>query len=509
MRIVTAKQMAEVENISEEMGVTKEILMQNAGRKIAERIMQITSDKNIVFLAGSGNNGGDCFVCACILADKGYNTTVINLVKAPSTDLAKKNFSILPDNVRIITGYESDSIIEIKNAVSSADILVDGVFGTGFRGELNAELTAVFSLETNAYKIAVDIPSGGNATTGTVSTGTFKADETICLGCLKFGLTQYPLKKFCGNITVADIGIPFQAYDLIKGKRKYYTLEKNSLKDFPLKREPDSHKGTFGTVLIIAGSSLMRGAGAFAVLGALKSGAGLVRLATVAKCIDTVSVLAPEATFIELESDENGFMKFNENVLANALKKVNAVVIGCGMGVTEDTAKIVRFVVQNAEVPVIIDADGINCTAQDIEILVNKKTEVIITPHPGEMARLLKSNTKTINENRSKFAEDMAEQYGITVVLKGAGTVIADNCRMSVNTTGNAGMSKGGSGDVLSGIIGAVVAQNIPLYDAVCAGVFIHGLAGDIACENYGQEAMLPRDVINCLSDAFRILREK
>lgn len=516
MRTVTTKQMSAIEEMSEKLGVTKKMLMQNAGRKIAERIMEITANENsrpentdIVFLAGSGNNGGDCFACACILAPMGYNITVVNIIKAPSTDLAKEYFSTLPDKVKIITGYRSEKISEIKNAVISADILVDGVFGTGFKGEPDEELIKIFSLETSAYKIAVDVPSGGDASKGTVPTGVFKADETICLGCLKFGMTQYPLKKFCGNITIADIGIPSHAYDLIEGKREYYRLDRNSLAGFPPKRERDAHKGTFGCVLVISGSSSMRGAAAFAVLGALRSGAGTVKLATVPKCIDTVSVLAPEATFIELESDEHGFMKFNENILADALKKASSVVIGSGMGVTEDTMEIVRFIVQNAEVPVIIDADGINCIAQDIEILVNKKSEVIITPHPGEMARLLKCDAKMINDNRIMIAEKYAEQYGITVVLKGAGTIVADRHRTSANHTGNAGMSKGGSGDILSGIIGATAAQNIPPYDAACAGVYMHGLAGDSACEKFGQEAMLPRDVIDCLADAFRTLKEK
>lgn len=562
MRVVTTKQMAKVENMAEKLGVSKKILMQNAGRKLAERIMEISSKEefsvpentNVVFLTGSGNNGGDCFAAAYILIYRGYNVTVVNLVNSPSTELARECFEILPERVKIVTGWRSEDVsaaieaakldyttiwntdisvltqkkeltaveklilseknrmTDIRNAVVSADILVDGVFGTGFHGQLDKDIMSVFAIGTGAYRVAVDIPSGGDGSKGTVSTGIFKADETVCLGCLKFGMTQYPLKKFCGKITVADIGIPKNAYNVIEGKREYYRIERNSLAGFPPKRERDAHKGTFGTVLIISGSSSMRGAAVFAVLGALKSGAGVVRLASVGKCIDTVSILAPEATFIELESDDNGFMRCGgktKEILYDAVKKADSVVIGSGMGVTDDTMEILRFVVQNAETPVIIDADGINCIAKDIEILMDKKSEVIITPHPGEMARLLKCNSEMINENRIMVAEKYAEQYGITVVLKGAGTIISDRCRTSANHTGNAGMSKGGSGDILSGIIGSAVAQGIPPYDAACAGVYMHGLAGDAAAEKLGQEAMLPRDIISCLSDAFRILKEK
>lgn len=562
MRVVTTKQMAKVENMAEKSGISKKTLMQNAGRKLAERIMEISSKEefsapentNVVFLAGSGNNGGDCFAAAYILIYRGYNVTVVNLINSPSTEIAKECFDALPEKVKIVTGWRSKDIsaaveaakldyttirntnisaltqkkeltaveklllsekkrmTDIREAVVSADILVDGVFGTGFHGQLDKEIMSVFAIGTGAYRVSVDIPSGGDGSKGTVSAGIFKADETVCLGCLKFGMTQYPLKKFCGKITVADIGIPKNAYNVIEGKREYYRIERNSLAGFPPKRERDAHKGTFGTVLVVAGSSSMRGAAVFAVLGALKSGAGVVRLASVGKCIDTVSVLTPEATFIELESDDNGFMRYGgktEEILYDAVKKADSVVIGSGMGVTDDTMEIVRFVVQNAETPVIIDADGINCIARDIEILMDKKSEVIITPHPGEMARLLKCDSGMINENRIMAAEKYAEQYGITVVLKGAGTIISDRCRTSANHTGNAGMSKGGSGDILSGIIGSAAAQGIPPYDAACAGVYMHGLAGDAAAEKFGQEAMLPRDIIDCLSDAFRILKEK
>lgn len=546
MKIVAAEQMAKVEKRADQLGVPPIELMKNAGAKIAERVMEICAEKNcvpentsIVLLAGSGNNGGDCFAAAEILIYRGYNITVINLVKKPSTDISQHYFSQLPSKVNIITGYKNNSadlesaelefmtmrsddtpeillkekerMKDIRKAVASADILIDGVFGTGFRGQLDSELAEVFSMPTHAYKIAVDIPSGGDGSKGTASNSTFKADETICLGCLKFGMTQFPLKKMCGNITVADIGIPSDAYDILEGEHGYHVIDHNTLSEFPQIREEDSHKGNFGTVLIIAGSSSMRGAAAFNALGALRCGAGLVKVASVEKCIDTVSVFAPESTFMELEYDVDGFMLFdyNKDIIADAMKKATAVVIGSGMGVTNDTMELVRFVVQNSPCPIIIDADGINCIAKDINILVNRKSDVILTPHPGEMARLLNCDTQSINGNRITVAEKFAEKYGVTLVLKGAGTIVANSSDTASNDTGNAGMSKGGSGDILAGMIGAIAAQGYSPYQASCAGVYLHGLAGDIAAEKYGQEAMLPRDIVGCLSDAFRILKEK
>ena len=324
-------------------------------------------------------------------------------------------------------------------------------------------------------------------------------------------MSQYPLRKYCGKLTIADIGIPPKACDVSGEGRGYIRLDRNSLAGFPPKREKDAHKGSFGSVLVIAGSSSMRGAAAFTVQGALRTGAGLVRLMSVEKCIDTVSVLAPEATYIEAESDDYGYMLFDssKDALLDAMKKSKAIVIGSGMGVTNDTKEILRFVVQNAEIPVIVDADGINCIAEDIEILMNRKSDVIITPHAGEMARLLQCDTQMINDNRVTVAEKYAEKYGITVVLKGAGTLIADANHTAANHTGNPGMSRGGSGDILAGMIGSVAAQGYSPFDAACAGTYMHGLAGDAAADKLGQEAMLPRDIVDSISDAFRILKEK
>ena len=562
MQIDTPKQMSRLEERSEKLGVTRRQLMENAGRKLADLIHGYCQSEaklppeecSIVFLAGTGNNGGDCFAAADILVYKGYKITVIHIGGLPKSLLAQEMLSRLPrERISFIEGFRSGNVeaaIEaaeldymtiqprsgdglddshdrnplddilfaekqrmglIKGAIVGAQVLVDGVFGTGFHGQLDKDTVGIFGIGSGAYRVAVDVPSGGNSTTGTASAGIFKADETITFGFIKSGMSQFPLKKFCGKVTIADIGIPKSALEILDGERKYFRIERNFLAAYPPKRERDAHKGCFGNVLVIAGSSSMRGAAAFAALGALRSGAGLVRLASVEKCIDTVSVLAPEATFIELESDDYGFMLYDSSkeVLAEAMKKADAVVIGCGIGVTPDTIELTKFVAQTAECPVIIDADGINCIAKDINILMKKQTDIIITPHMGEMARLLNCNTDMIAENRIIAAEKYAEQFGITVVLKGAGTVIADSHSTAANHTGNAGMSVGGSGDVLAGMIGAAIAQGCGIFDGACAGVYMHGLAGDVAAQKLGMEAMLPRDIIGNLSYAFGILREK
>lgn len=563
MKIVTPKQMKMIEERSEKVGVSRKKLMENAGKALAELIdsyCRRTSDappeeKSIVFLAGKGNNGGDCFAAANILVYRGYRITVINIDGKPSTDLAKEMYLRLPkERIVFVDGYRSQGVeaaieaaeldymsvpkvnelekasgkkelnplerilmqeklrmSQIKSAVLEATVVVDGVYGTGFRDQLDKNAASIFAIGSSAYRIAVDVPSGGNSVTGTVAFGAFEADETVTFGFIKSGMTQYPLRKYCGKITVADIGIPREALDVLDGERAYYRIERNHLASFPPRRESDSYKGTFGTLLVIAGSSSMRGAASFAALGALRTGVGHVKIASVEKCIDTMSVLVPEATYIELESDDYGYMLFDtsRDELLNAMNGASAIVIGCGMGVTPDTIEITRFVVQNAKCPVIIDADGINCIASDIDILLGKKTDIVITPHVGEMARLLNCDNAMISNNRIVVAEKYAEKYGVTVVLKGAGTLIANSRVTAANHTGNPGMSVGGSGDILAGIIGSIIAQGCSVYDSTCAGVYIHGLAGDIAAEKLGMESMLPRDIIDCLSDSFRVLKEK
>lgn len=500
MYMVTPQQMRTIEDKSELYGVSKKELMKNAGRKLAEIIdIRCNKDfnKKIVFLVGTGNNGGDCSVSAGILADMGYKNISIFLVYGtPKTELSKEMYDKVSDKVSVSEDY--------KSCISESDIIVDGVFGTGFHGKLDDKIIDIFSIKNKAYRIAVDVSSGGNSLTGTVSEGTFRADETLTFGLMKTGLSQYPLKDFCGKITVADIGIPEKAFDFLKTERNYTFIERENFPNFPPERKSTSHKGTFGKVLIIAGSNLMRGASYFAVSGALRSGAGLVQLATVGKCIDTVSILAPEATFIELP-EKQGCMDFVPEKLN--LKNYNSIVIGCGMGVTPETFELTKFVVENSEVPVIIDADGINCISSDIDILLKKKTDIILTPHVGEMSRLLKCTTAEISTNRFESAEKLAEKYNITVVLKGAGTVIADYKNTAVNSTGNAGMSRGGSGDILSGIMGAIAGHGYNAFESACIGVYMHGLAGDITAEKLTQEAMLPRDIINSLSDSFRKIK--
>lgn len=543
MRIVTPSEMGKIEVESENLGVSREVLMENAGIKLAKFISEISHEKSarkILFLCGKGNNGGDCFVAGRELIYSGYDVTFVHLCGMPSTEISKKAYAKIPkeragfligfraknlksdvesaelafmtgerfkDSARKTKMQEKSRISSIIEAIEKSEIVVDGVFGTGFHGNLEREITEYFKAADTKIKIAVDVPSGGNCQTGEISDGSFKADYTAVFGYIKSGMTQYPLRGICGEVKVFDIGIPENAIDIISKEMKIIDLD--IIKSLKQHRKPDSHKGDFGKLLSITGCDRMRGAAVMSSMAALRSGVGLLTVASSWTCINNLSYRVPEAITLPLPADNEGFILFDENkdILEKLIKNSTAILIGCGMGVTDSTRNLIEFVVENAESPIIIDADGINCLSQSIDILLKKKTDIILTPHPKEMSRLCKSAVESIQKNRIETAVDFAEKYNVTLVLKGAGTVIADSKQCTVNVTGNAGMSRGGSGDVLAGIIASLAAQGYSSFDACVYGAYIHGLAGDITAEEMGYEAMLPTDIINNLSKSFMSIK--
>jgi len=543
MRIVTPDEMTKIESLSEQLGTSRERLMENAGIKLAKFISEISHEKNarkILFLCGKGNNGGDCFVAGRELIYSGYDVSFVHLCGMPSTDISKKAFSKIPESrTRFLKGYkaknlkksveseeiafmtgerfkdsvrrtrekEETKISSIMEAINESEVIVDGVFGTGFHGVLEHEITEYFKAAESKIRIAVDVPSGGNCLTGEVSAGTFKADYTAVFGYIKSGMTQYPLKEFCGEVKVFDIGIHEGSLSVVS--KDMNVIDMNILKSLKQHRRPDSHKGDFGKMLSITGSNRMRGASIMSSMSALRSGVGLLTVASPWTCINNISYRIPEAITIPLIADNDGYILFDENkdTIESALANSDSVLIGCGMGVTDSTKKLTEFVIKNAHCPIIIDADGINCISSCIDILSESRTDIILTPHPKEMSRLCGTCTEGIQKNRIETAMNFAEKYGVTLVLKGAGTVTADSKRCTVNITGNAGMSRGGSGDVLAGIIASLSAQGYSAFDSCVYGVYIHGLAGDITAEKMGYESMIPTDIINNLSDSFRSIK--
>ena len=494
--IVTPSQMKMLEKNSEKK-VSLFDLMKNAGRKLSETVLKEAAPKaKLLFLCGSGNNGGDGFVCASILAKKDYNIEIILCCGKPKTELSKKAFEMLPKKANIISMFDD---IQIQ----SDSIIIDCVFGTGFHGEISDEkISKLFDKvnESPCQIISCDIVSGGNSLNGLCSPHTLSADVTVTFGAIKSGMLFSPCKDNCGKIIEADIGITQSAYDSIDN---YTTrLNKKYIKSLIPKRKPDSNKGTYGKLINVAGSGNYIGAAGLSTLAALRCGVGLCALATTQNIINNISSRILEAIYIPLESDTQ---KDSQTILENA-KSASAILIGCGLGNSSNTLKLLDEIILNANCPIIIDADGINALSTSINILRKAKSSIILTPHPKEFSRLIKTPVEEILENKLELSENFAKEYGITLVLKGAGTIIATKDKTFISTKGNSGLSRGGSGDVLAGMIASFVAQGLNAEHSACVGTFLHGLCADRVAQKTSMRGMLPSDIIEELPLLFHDL---
>lgn len=507
MYLVTPHQMKTIEKNASDGGVSCQKLMQNAGFELAQFVLKLPLPltDGIVIFCGNGNNGGDGFVTAKLLSEAGIPVTAALMCGEPTTELsAQAYFDLSGESAEVL--FLNDNIDKIFSRISTAALIVDAVFGTGYHGELPPQIKASFAYASRAKgaKLAVDIPSGGNGASGEAAEGTMKCDYTVALGAKKLGMEFSPLRELCGEISVADIGIPKTAYTNVE--RLISKIELSQMQTILPERPPAAHKGTFGRLINISGSRRMPGACALSTLAALRCGVGLCTVASAESVTDSLTANLYEPTYLPLRENDKGEIAFSnaKDILA-ACEKATAVILGCGLGVSEDSRKLVEFLLENLTCPIILDADGINCVAPRIDIIKNARASIVITPHPGEMARLLSVSVEEILKDRLGYATRLSTELGITVVAKGAPTVIAgENGFCFINSTGNSGLSRGGSGDVLSGMIGSFAAQGIPLTDAAVAGVFLHGLAADQVAEKLSMQGMLPSDVIAHLPLLFK-----
>ena len=498
MRLVTPLEMMKLEDLTNRSGVSYDNMMDNAGNGLALHIARIAleqSRNSILFLCGNGNNAGDCFVAAGKLA-KQFTVTVCMIAGIPKTRTAYTKFRLLK-NIRILTAQD-----DLRTAVQEASVVVDGIFGIGFRGELSPfvrELSAMTAAAKDKLCIGVDIPSGGNGLNGAAAEGTFRCNVTVTFGAAKAGLFMSPLSEYCGAIYLVEIGIPEEAFSELTYPVTHLTDQ--DIRTLLPARPMNAHKGMFGTLLTVAGCRNMPGAAMLATQAALRTGVGLCCLASEEGVCRMAVSQSPEAVIMPLPTDNTGKLtpQCIPAILENT-RTATAVLIGCGLGLTDGIRQTVSGLLPQLECPVILDADGLNAVASGIDILRKVKAPVILTPHPGEMARLMRCTVADIQKDRVAAAKKLATRFPNTVVvLKGAGTVIATAEHASVNTTGNSGMSKGGSGDILAGMIAGLAAQHIPPEDAAKIGVYLHGLAGDCAAAELSRRAMLPSDLIRQL----------
>ena len=495
-----------LERCAEAGGKNTTVLMYNAGKAVADFILnniENIGNKRVCIVAGKGNNGGDGFVTGRLLADSALEVSIIKLYGDPVTKEAYEAMEKLPQNVPCFN-FDTDKS-KCEELIMQADLIVDCVFGFGFKGEGDFKLSRISELSkiSSAIKISADIPSGCECDSAKASKAAFKADHTLTFTALKPALVQEPAASYCGKVHILPVGID---PNLVESCPPAFTLlDESYVKSLIPKRKEDSNKGDFGRLLMICGSYSMAGACIMAAKAALRSGVGLLDIALSSDIYPIVASAVPEAIFTVMNFENEANSKISGEKLFNSLTKASTVLIGCGLGV--DAEKYLETVLRFSKCPVILDADALNFASKNTDILALANCPLILTPHPGEMGRLIGKTPQAIQEERYNTAKKFALNHKVILVLKGSGTIIAlPDGEMLLNTNGNPGMAKGGSGDVLAGICASLSAMGLKPENAAAAGVYIHGKAGDICAEEFSQNAMLPTDIINKLPTVFKQL---
>lgn len=509
MKAPTANEMREIDRIAiHEYGIPGIVLMENAGVAIVrqiETIIEPVVDHKFCIFAGKGNNGGDGYVIARHLVNQGGKVKVFLLGKKDEVSGdARINLDILERiGVDILEISHDRDWDKVKVSVTFSDCLVDALLGTGFRGEVSGDMARLIEIINAAGKlvVAVDIPSGVDADTGQIKGKAVMASHTVTLGLPKPGLFLYPGAEYAGHLMIADIGIPAA---IVAGQNiKQNIVMAGVVRGILPRRSPAAHKGTSGRLAVVAGSRGLSGAAAMTAQGALRSGAGLITLAAPASLQDVLAIKLTEVMTRPLAEDLSGAIGRQAVAEIVSLMASNDVLaIGPGLGRAEETTAAVRAILAAVDCPLVIDADALYALVGYTEKLAGCAALPILTPHPGEMALLTGLSTQAINDDRIGVARQAAGEWGCIVVLKGAGTVVAfPDGEVYINTSGNAGMATGGTGDVLTGIIAALIAQGLSSHDAAVAGVYIHGLAGDIAAAS-GMVGIVATDVIKAVPAA-------
>lgn len=486
--------MKKAEELCERDFRSKAMLMDNAGCAIGKgtcKYRKVLPCHKVVIISGNGNNGGDGFALAKYFHDHEIKSTVVLTGDIPSVYPAKECFDKNKDYFDKLYFLSSD-LDKIYDAVNEADFIFDCVYGTGFHGKLKEEIKNLFSIcnKTRAYRVSADVASGCDLTYLTADEGSFVADLTIALGAVKLGQLSADIVKFCGDILPMDIDIPIDCYpnDSIR------INDDELLRLFP-RRTRSCHKGDFGKLLIIAGNEQCLGAPWLCTHAALRMGTGLVTLCSTKDVIRAASVSLHQCVYLPVGDEPHISYEYMEKIL-KAAKESDAVVIGCGMGDYEDTWLITREIIKNTNCPVLIDGDGINSVVAHIDEIKDNSGRLILTPHPKEFSRISGLSVEVILKNKITVAKNFARKYGVTLLLKDAYSVCASHKgEVTVTIAGNAGLAKGGSGDTLSGTIGALLAQGLSPINSIRLGSHIFGLAAEKMAREGGICSVMPAEI--------------
>ena len=523
MRVVTPAEMAEIDKAAiEKESIPGLTLMERAGERVAEAAREMLGGVGrpgggrdgtwrVAIWCGKGNNGGDGLVAARHLAKAGIDVEVFLLghPRELSGD-AVVNFELLTKlDVKRIEVTEREDVRNFTKVYPPYDLIIDAIFGTGFKGAVEGVFAdAVEVINSSGIQVlSVDIPSGVAGDTGAVSEPAVRAQKTVTFAYPKVGLVQYPGADLVGETEVADIGIPPHIVKDVAASRVYMTTIEEAEALLP-GRAPDAHKRQCGSVLVVGGSPGLTGAAALAARAALRSGAGLVTLAVPEGVHDILEVKLTEVMTHPLPQGKEGTLSLKAaGVIAELSEGFDVIAVGPGLSTKGEVAKVVSELVKTIELPLLLDADGLNAMVGQTELLAERQAPLILTPHPGEMARLTGKSTAEVQADRIGTARDGAEKWSSVVVLKGAGALVAaPGGTVKVNTTGNPGMATAGMGDVLTGCIASFVGQGLSAFDASVVGVYYHGHAADLAAQMDGMVGMLAGDVIRHLPLALRRL---
>ncbi|UCF81547.1 MAG: NAD(P)H-hydrate dehydratase [Acidobacteriota bacterium] len=522
MKITTAKQMRTIDaRAAKEYGIPSLVLMELAGREVAHLVAHVREERggyfSVLVVAGPGNNGGDGLVAARYLANAGFDVRVVILAERgrlrgdPLVHLRILERMEVPVHFAHTAPWWEEAL----EWLSAADIVVDALFGTGFRPPVTDGLLAAVIEDINEsarYVLSVDIPSGLSADTGRVEGPVVRADATLWLGYMKLAHVFPPAESCCGSLYGCDLGLPRKIAAEVDVRTEWVTEEE--VRAYFPRRKRDAHKGDYGHLLVIGGSQGKGGAPLLAARAALRSGVGLATLAVPESFVEELTAKFPELMVEPLP--QNGTPGICEGALLRALdlaKEKSAVALGPGLGLHPETRAFVSAFVKQCPVPMVLDADALNALADgQMEALGERKAEVILTPHPGEMARLLDTSNEEVQGDRIKAALQLAKAQNAFVVLKGYRTVCAlPDGYVYLNSTGNPGMATAGSGDALTGIIGAFAANRKlhTLPTAAFAGTYLHGLAGDLAAHKVTEAALTTGDIIEHMPRAIKRIAEQ
>ena len=518
MKIVTADQMRQIDRECNKIGLSTNVLMENAGKAVAEevrRILGTVDQQHILMLIGPGNNGGDGLVAARYLHDWGAKVSLYLFGLRPVDDPNLKQ--VQEGDIACVVVAKDENLNGLDDGLSSATAVVDALFGTGRSRPLDdtfaqalGRVSRVKEGRPSLHIIALDLPSGLNADNGMVDPACLYADDTITLGFPKVGLFNPPGSERAGRITVVDIGIP----SYLAEKVSIELIKADWARSVLPKRPLGANKGTFGRVLVVAGSINYIGAAYLACSGAIRVGAGLVTLATATSLQPILASKLTEVTYLPLPESSPGIISSQAAGLINQeLSNYDVLLLGCGLGQSQSATRFIKSVILREKVTLprlVLDADALNTLAKIPSWWQRLVDDAILTPHPGEMSRLAGTSVEEVQSDRVGIATKLALEWHKTIVLKGAYSVIAPpDGSPRISPIANPGLASAGTGDVLTGVIAGLVAQGLTLADAAACGVYLHGLAGEMVREKPGDAGMIATDLLPELPVVIKQLKER